>query len=279
MSDPIWYYARGDSEQGPISTAQIKALAAAGALRREDLVWKEGMENWLPARDVDELFPTKKKEPSSGKKEPTFRTEDGDNSTSPQPARPSSPRPHAAVELDVPQMTRWVGRALVILGMLIVLMSRGCDSLGLRRVARLQAIADSSEAEFQRQWQREKAKLEDEQLALNTKSSRSQADRQRLQKLSEEITDLDNSKRDEQLRLQRGTWQSQKDRATTADAENRMWSYWRRTGFLFGTMALALGLLAVTSTSEGPERWISLVMLAVLLYSVYSSNSVWDGKL
>ena len=61
MSESIWYYARGESEQGPISSAQIKALAATGALRRDDLVWKEGMQNWLPASDVDELFPSNKK--------------------------------------------------------------------------------------------------------------------------------------------------------------------------------------------------------------------------
>ena len=41
-------------------------------------------------------------------------------------------------------------------------------------------------------------------------------------------------------------------------------------------MTLAVGLLFVTPTTEGPERWICLVMLTVILYSVYASNSVWS---
>ena len=76
MSDPIWYYARGESEQGPISSAQIKALAATGALRRDDLVWKEGMENWLPASDIDELFPNGSKKGKEPEKKPASSTKE-----------------------------------------------------------------------------------------------------------------------------------------------------------------------------------------------------------
>jgi hypothetical protein len=221
MSDPIWYYARGESEQGPISTAQIKALAATGALRRDDLVWKEGMDNWLPASDIDELFPGQKKK-NGVKKDETFKTEEEETPKD----RPRLSRPITSADIDVNQLARWVGRALVVLGVLIVLMSRGCDSLGERKVARLQAIAESPGSEA----------VEADQL------------------------------------------ESQRTAATRAASQNRMWGYWRHLGFLFGTMALAVGLLCVTSTTDGPERWISLVMLAVILYSVYSSNSVWNGS-
>ena len=64
--------------------------------------------------------------------------------------------------------------------------------------------------------------------------------------------------------------------AEDAGTNNRAWGYWRQIGFLFGTMTLAVGLLFVTPTTEGPERWICLVMLTVILYSVYASNSVWS---
>ena len=55
MSESIWYYARGESEQGPISTAQIKALAATGALRRDDLV-SLGKHRLKGVKDDPELF-------------------------------------------------------------------------------------------------------------------------------------------------------------------------------------------------------------------------------
>ena len=138
MSDSIWYYARGESEQGPISSAQIKALAATGALRRDDLVWKEGMENWLPASDVDELFPNGKKKAKESPKEDGAKTKEDDK---PAP-RPTAARPTLPPDVDMTQLIRSVGRGLVVFGVLIVLMSRGCDSLGVRKVARLQALAE-----------------------------------------------------------------------------------------------------------------------------------------
>ncbi len=273
MSDTIWYYARGESEQGPISSAQIKALAATGALRKNDLVWKEGMDNWLPASDVDELFPNaKKKAKDSDKKLPTNGKE-----TEAEKPRPKAARPALPADVDVAQVIRSVGRALVVLGVLIVLMSRGCDSLGVRKVARLQAIAESAESDFQRSWDREKARLEDERQSLQSRSDLNNVEQQRLNNLPNEITELDNRKKTEQGIQRRTKWAGYQISAEDAESSNRMWGYWRLLGFLFGTMVLAVGLLFVTPTTEGPERWICLVMLTVILYSVYTSDSVWGG--
>lgn len=249
MTESIWYYARGESEQGPISTAQIKALAATGALRRDDLVWKEGMENWLPASDVDELFPQSKKKGSEPERQAAPAAKD--NGT-PKP-KPIGIRPSLPPDLDVAQLIRSVGRGLVVLGVLIVLMSRGCDSLGVRKVARLQALAATAESQFQRDWDREKSRLKDAQ----------------------QIVKLDIEKRAEEEKLREGKWEDYTIAAEDSESNNRMWAYWRHLGFLFGTMVLAVGLLFVTPTTEGPERWICLVMLTVILYSVYAGNSVW----
>lgn len=271
MSDPVWYYARGESEQGPISTAQIKALAAAGALKRDDLVWKEGMENWLPASDVSELFPgDPKKKDSKEKAAPA---------PSPDPrVLPRRKRQRFLVEeRDLMRHVRTTGRGLIVFGVLVVLMARGCDSLGTRKVARLKAISESAEVEFQRDWERQKSRLEDEQLTLNENPTPSDVDQQRRLSLPQEIAALDQAKRTEQRSLRRGRWHNYQLAAETAGNDNAIWSYWRRLGFLFGTMVLAVGLLGVTPTTEGPERWICLVMLTVILYSVYASGSVWDG--
>src|SRR2546423_8781814 len=53
-----WYYSHDGARHGPISTDQLKDLAAAGRLRPNDLVWKEGMENWTPAAKVKGLLAT-----------------------------------------------------------------------------------------------------------------------------------------------------------------------------------------------------------------------------
>ncbi len=151
------------------------------------------------------------------------------------------------------QLIRSVGRGLVVFGVLVVLMSRGCDSLGERKIARLHALADSAEPAFQRDWDREKNRLKDPQA----------------------IAKLNSEKTKELESLRQGKWADYQVAADESDSNNRMWAYWRHLGFLFGTMVLAVGLLFVTPTTEGPERWICLVMLTVILYSVYASNSVW----
>ncbi len=51
-----WYYSHNGERHGPVSTSQLKEMAAAGRLRGDDLVWKDGMETWLPAGKVKGLI-------------------------------------------------------------------------------------------------------------------------------------------------------------------------------------------------------------------------------
>lgn len=52
-----WYYSRGGERTGPVSGAELKQLAASGELDPSDEVRREGMSEWLPARQVKGLFP------------------------------------------------------------------------------------------------------------------------------------------------------------------------------------------------------------------------------
>jgi hypothetical protein len=52
-----WYYTRQGQQQGPVAAAQLKQLAAAGQLLPTDLVWKEGLANWVAASSARGLFP------------------------------------------------------------------------------------------------------------------------------------------------------------------------------------------------------------------------------
>ena len=54
MSD--WYYARGNQQQGPVPLQVIQDMARSGQLLPTDLVWRQGMPNWLPASQVSEVF-------------------------------------------------------------------------------------------------------------------------------------------------------------------------------------------------------------------------------
>lgn len=51
-----WYYAIDGQQAGPVSSKELKALADDGELKGGDLVWKEGMPDWLPASQVQGLI-------------------------------------------------------------------------------------------------------------------------------------------------------------------------------------------------------------------------------
>ena len=53
----LWHYVQNGRSLGPVPEEQLKALLASGALRPEDLVWHEGMANWIAARSIPELQP------------------------------------------------------------------------------------------------------------------------------------------------------------------------------------------------------------------------------
>jgi hypothetical protein len=53
-----WHYARDGKQSGPLSSTELKQLAASGKLKSDDLIWKEGMDNWVEARSVKGLFPS-----------------------------------------------------------------------------------------------------------------------------------------------------------------------------------------------------------------------------
>jgi hypothetical protein len=52
-----WWYAKGDQKFGPHTAMELKELAARGQLVAQDMIWKEGFANWLPASSVKGLIP------------------------------------------------------------------------------------------------------------------------------------------------------------------------------------------------------------------------------
>lgn len=44
----VWFYALDDAQHGPVEADEIRAMLTSGMIRRETLVWREGMEEWQP---------------------------------------------------------------------------------------------------------------------------------------------------------------------------------------------------------------------------------------
>jgi hypothetical protein len=51
-----YYYARAGKQFGPITPADLKMMASRGDLTQDDLVWKEGMSDWVLASKIKGLF-------------------------------------------------------------------------------------------------------------------------------------------------------------------------------------------------------------------------------
>jgi putative Ca2+/H+ antiporter (TMEM165/GDT1 family) len=50
-----WWYVSNNQRKGPIEDEELRRLLVDGTLNSNSLVWKQGMEEWQPARQVGEL--------------------------------------------------------------------------------------------------------------------------------------------------------------------------------------------------------------------------------
>ena len=52
MAQDVWYYAVDDRRQGPVGRVEIDRMWRLGAIGPGTLVWRDGMDDWLPAGEV-----------------------------------------------------------------------------------------------------------------------------------------------------------------------------------------------------------------------------------
>ena len=50
-----WYYAKHGKQEGPVPVERLRAMIASGEVGPSDLVWREGMPEWIPAARATEL--------------------------------------------------------------------------------------------------------------------------------------------------------------------------------------------------------------------------------
>ena len=53
MSD--WYYGKENTQHGPVSDLEIRNLISTGEITEKTVIWREGMTDWLPLNEVQEL--------------------------------------------------------------------------------------------------------------------------------------------------------------------------------------------------------------------------------
>jgi len=53
-----WYVFKNNKRLGPFTSQDLRRLTGTGSLLPDDLVWKEGINGWIPAHNIKGLFPT-----------------------------------------------------------------------------------------------------------------------------------------------------------------------------------------------------------------------------
>ena len=286
MSDKIWFFARGDTEHGPVTAKQIKALAETGKLRDDDLVWREGMPDWTLAAEVSEIFETEStatpdstdlSDPShdEGLHDPRLPSKSDASQAHPAPIdRPALSRKNKLSKLP---SIRELGLGCIIGGVLLAFLARGCDMSHGRYAASLRTRVAYATATFENEWDAKKIQLEQRQQLLATQIAEdgNPLYRQQLLQVEEELANWSDDKSAARKQLQAGKWAHDRQAAGDATIGFQTLSFYRSLVFLLGALVLLGGLSAVSLRGIGPERWICLGMLAIALFSLFISGDAW----
>ncbi len=171
-----------------------------------------------------------------------------------------------------------VGKPLLFVGLLLVLLGRGGDAVGLRAVARTQAQYREAQQNFTNTWDGKARALERQmrevQRELNTAKDQTEL-RKKQTELQDKQRDLTVERQKEQDRLEEATWKNLREAADAAANNHQMMIYWYEWAFMIGTLVLMLGLLVLGFTGHGAERWICYIMIAIITFSIYVGGAAW----
>lgn len=192
-------------------------------------------------------------------------------------------------------MNRTCGAIMLLLGFVMVLTSRGCSTIAGRSKSRANAryqmlmnvVLDRQTYE-RADIEEEISDLQDEQQELR-KKAQTTGTREERDAFNKQMADLNpalakkqaafgklkKKQLAERRKLQRGAWREQFESARDAALQKSTGSYWREWVFVVGTLILSIGLLAVGFTGQGSEKTISLIMIAIITFSIYIGGTAW----
>lgn len=294
-----WYYVENNERKGPISLSELKKLASEGVVGEQTLVWKEGMQDWVKAEAVKGLiskpqagFPKidvgnagSKPQPAAA---PTIKTQSTPKvavnpqptpTVQPSPAPAANPEPiqpvastpqvsatpqvnvgpagtgaevapqepvqnFAAPTESVAQTPRPVSRSPRDTGSLfakIKFVGYPCLIAGFMLV-----LTGKGCDSLNTRWA--------SRLAANAKLAEMKKDGDKVS--PERLSDM-------------------RTAAQTARYNNQSWGFLNEMMFVLGSMVLTFGLLVVGIAGDASEKWICLIMLAIIMFSVYVGGIAW----
>lgn len=167
------------------------------------------------------------------------------------------------------------GRPMLMVGLLLVLASRGCNSVGGRGVQRAEQREAMARNRFDDDWEEKAIRIRQKLDALDDKEEPDPDDAEQRTKLRDELSQLNRDRQKAQEPLELGAWRDLEIAARDANARHQMNAYWYEMFFVVASLLLAGSLLIVSWNAEGAERWVCLIMLAIITFSVYVGGIAW----
>ncbi len=179
------------------------------------------------------------------------------------------------------KLNNFVGKPLLFLGLFIVILGKGCDGLGLRYVARAQALHKQAIMDFENKWADEYTEI-DKKIRVYNEKIREEKDfkkqddlRKKVREFQEDRSELQDEQNDERYEKETDEWKPLRINALNASNGYRMSFYWYKWIDILGTIVLLGGLILVAFTGQGGDRWISLVMIGIITFSLYVVGTGW----
>lgn len=210
----------------------------------------------------------------------SFVVPDGSRTPSPvPPSRSGRWKVPSSLATDLRRLSILAGRPMVAIGLILVLLSKGCDSISLRGVERADAIAKKAPELFKDDVEGKELAIQREIDEISVRSDAKPEDQGKIQELTKRKTELASSAAKESKGKETGEWRDLRLAASNARANHGINAYWRELFFVFAAIVLALGLLVVSWGADGAERWVTLTMLAIITFSLFIGGMAWNSIL
>ncbi|QDU77231.1 hypothetical protein Pan97_42940 [Bremerella volcania] len=264
QSELRWYYAIDDAHVGPVSATKFWQLAEEGVIKADTLVWCTGYTDWVPAKTIDGLFRSR-----------LGRSSDSSFSGSspsaaqlnPTPMKPP-PTEDASSELDSTLLMQ-IAKSGILLGLLCIVFTRGCDQIDQARVDGLSAQRSISEQEFKQREASEIAPLQEKVDELQSKEFVTAEDKKQQQEAIEALRTAKVMMANEQKRMESEEWGPLRADEARAASEKLSVQLFRRIAGLLGTTLTLLGLGIALFYSPSDQQLGIWIVLAVLIAAAY----------
>jgi hypothetical protein len=176
---------------------------------------------------------------------------------------------------DLARQARWIGRPLVAIGLLLALLSKGCDAINLRGATRATSVAQTTVEQFDEDVRAKKLTMQNEIRNATERENVKPEDRKRADELRKEIAEYDAQSSKDRRAREAGEWHDLKSAAENAKRTFAVNGYWHEIFFVFAAVVLVAGLLIESWCADGAERWVGLVMLAIVTYALFAGGVSW----